>query len=212
MEYIKVKGADTLVEKSNYVIKTPENYVGKWSSVFNNNNPICIEIGMGRGDFILDMAKNNPNRNFIGIEINASQMSMAIKAQDSFKLPNVRFINMDATYLDKVFKKEIDTIYLTFPEPWPKPHNEKNRLTYVSYLKLYDKLFRKDKHIILKTDNKNYFAYSIMSLSQYWYVFNYVSLDLHHEEKKINISLTNYEKQYIKENRPIYYLDAKFDD
>lgn len=212
MEYIKVKGADTLVEKSFYVIKNPQDYIGKWSSLFNNNNPICIEIGMGRGDFILDMAKNNPKVNYIGIEINSSQMSMAIERQNSLKLNNVRFINMDALYLDKVFKKEIDTIYLTFPEPWPKPHNEKNRLTRTSYLKIYDKIFKKNKHIILKTDNKNYFAYSLMSLSNYWYIFDYVSLDLHHDEKRINISLTNYEKQYIKENRPIYYLDAKFED
>lgn len=119
---------------------------------------------------------------------------------------------MDAGDLDKVFKKEIDTIYLTFPEPWPKAHDEKRRLTHVNYLKLYDRVFRKTKHIILKTDNKGYFAYSLMSLSQYWYTFNRVSLDLHHEEKPIPNVLTNYEKQYQKEGRPIYYLDATFEN
>jgi len=210
MEYIKISGADTLVDKSIYVIKHPKDYIGRWNECFKNDNPIDIELGMGRGDFILDMAKNNPKVNYIGIEINASQMVMAINKQETLKLPNVKFINMSASQLDTVFKKDIRTIYLTFPEPWPKAHNEKNRLTHINYLKIYDKIFKRDKHIILKTDNKNYFTYSLESLSQYWYVFDKVSLDLHKEEIPIKISLTNYEKQYIKENRPIYYLDAKF--
>ena len=158
------------------------------------------------------MAKKYPNVNFIGIEINSSQMVSAIRILDKAKLNNLKLINMDAGDLDKVFKKEIDTIYLTFPEPWPKAHDEKRRLTHVNYLKLYDRVFRKTKHIILKTDNKGYFAYSLMSLSQYWYTFNRVSLDLHHEEKPIPNVLTNYEKQYQKEGRPIYYLDATFEN
>ncbi len=212
MEYIEIKNASRIVNNSNYVVNNPEKNIGSWHSVFNNNNPICIEIGMGRGDFIIEMAKLNPKVNYIGIEINASQMVSAVRILDKAKFTNLKLINMDATYLDRVFKKEIDTIYLTFPEPWPKGHDEKRRLTHTSYLKLYDKIFKKNKHIILKTDNKGYFAYSLMSLSQYWYVFDRVSLDLHHEEKPINNVLTNYEKQYQKEGRPIYYLDASFEN
>ena len=212
MEYIVVRDADKIVNRSPYVVNNPTSYLGKWSSVFGNNNPIRIEIGMGRGDFIVEMAKKYPNVNFIGIEINASQMVSAIRILDKAKLNNLKLINMDAGNLDKVFKKEIDTIYLTFPEPWPKAHDEKRRLTHVNYLKLYDRVFKKNKHIILKTDNKGYFAYSLMCLSQYWYTFDRVSLDLHHEEKPIPNVLTNYEKQYQKEGRPIYYLDATFEN
>ena len=117
---------------------------------------------------------------------------------------------MDARYLTKVFGKEIDTIYLTFSEPWPKKRDEKNRFTHESYLKIYDQIFKKDKHIILKTDNKGLFAYSLESLSKYWYIFDIVSLDLHNDERCIPNIMTDFEKQYFKERRPIYYLDAYF--
>ena len=210
MEYIVVKDADKIVNRSPYVITNPTTYIGKWSSLFNNNNPIKIEIGMGRGDFIIEMAKKYPNVNFIGIEINSSQMVSAIRILDKAKLNNLKLINMDAGDLDKVFKKEIDTIYLTFPEPWPKAHDEKRRLTHVNYLKLYDRVFKKNKHIILKTDNKILFASALESFSNYWYTFEKVSLDLHNDERKIENVMTDFEKQYYKEHRPIFYVDAYF--
>ena len=104
MEYIVVKDADKIVNRSPYVVTNPTTYIGKWSSLFNNNNPIKIEIGMGRGDFIIEMAKKYPNVNFIGIEINSSQMVSAIRILDKAKLNNLKLINMDAGDLDKVFK------------------------------------------------------------------------------------------------------------
>lgn len=211
MEYIKIKNADQIIRKSDYLVVNPEKYKNKWSDVFGNKNPISIEIGMGRGDFIIDMARAIPNMNFIGIEINESQMVNAVKNLQNKKLPNLKLICMDATYLDKVFGKEINTIYLTFPEPWPKKIDDRKRLTHPVYLKLYDKIFKKKKHIILKTDNKGYFARSLEYLSNYWYTFNRISLDLHHDEISIPNIMTNYEKQYYKEKRPIYYVDASFE-
>ncbi|HBA37505.1 MAG TPA: tRNA (guanosine(46)-N7)-methyltransferase TrmB [Firmicutes bacterium] len=211
MEYIKIKNASTIVKNSNYVVDTPERYKNKWSDLFGNKNPIDLELGMGRGDFIIEMARTYPNRNFIGIEINDSQMVNAIKNLESKKLPNLKLINMDANKLDKVFGKEIDTIYLTFSEPWPKKIDERKRFTHPLYLKLYDKVFKKHKHIVMKTDNKGLFAYSLETLSQYWYVFDRVSLDLHNDENPIKNVMTNYEKQYEKEGRPIYFVDAKFE-
>ena len=154
-----------------------------------------------------EIIQNNKYTSSIEAKINYEQ-----NEETQYAINNLKLINMDASDLDKVFKKEIDTIYITFPEPWPKAHDEKRRLTHVNYLKLYDRVFRKNKHIILKTDNKGYFSYSLMSLSQYWYTFDRVSLDLHHEEKPIVNVLTNYEKQYQKEGRPIYYLDATFEN
>ena len=112
----------------------------------------------------------------------------------------------------EVSDKEIDTIYLTFSEPWPKKQDEKKRFTSINYLRLYDRIFKKKKHIILKTDNKILFASALESLSEYWYTFTKVSLDLHHDERNIENIMTDFEKQYYKENRPIFYVDAKFED
>lgn len=211
MEYIKIKDADMIVNNSSYVVTNPVKYKNKWNDLFGNKNPICLELGMGRGDFIIEMAKTYPNINFVGLEINDSQMVMAVNNLKSLKLNNLKLINADAREIDKIFGKEIDTIYLTFSEPWPKRIDETKRFTHVSYLKLYDKIFKKHKHIVLKTDNKGFFAYSLETLSSYWYVFDKVSLDLHNDERNIKNIMTNYEKQYLKEGRAIYYIDAKFE-
>ena len=212
MEYIKVKDADKIVERSNYVVNDPSKYKGKWSDLFGNKNPIKLELGMGRGEFIINMARENPNINFIGLELCDSQMVNAIRKLETMKLNNLKLINADARNICDFFGKEIDTVYLTFSEPWPKPIDEKKRFTHVSYLKLYDRIFKKDKHIILKTDNKGLFAYSLETLSNYWYEFKTVSLDLHHDERQIKNIMTDFEKQYFKENRPIYYVDAIYKD
>ena len=210
MEYNKIKNALELINSSKYLIKNPENYKNKWHDLFQNHNPIYLELGTGRGDFLLNMARKYPNINFIGVEINSSQLVRATQILEMSNLKNIYLINMDARNLTKVFGKEIDTIYLTFSEPWPKKRDEKNRFTHESYLKIYDQIFKKDKHIILKTDNKGLFAYSLESLSNYWYIFNTVSLDLHNDERCIPNIMTDFEKQYFKERRPIYYLDAYF--
>lgn len=210
MEYNKVKDANKIINRSSYIIDNPTKYKNKWSDLFGNKNPICIELGMGRGNFIINMAKSNPNINYIGIELNESQIATAAQKLVNQNIPNLKLINMDAIKLDTVFGKEINTIYLTFSEPWPKKRDEKKRFTHYTYLKLYDKIFKKDKHIILKTDNKILFAYSLETLSQYWYSFNRVSLDLHHDENPIPNIMTDFEKKYFEEGRPIYYVDAEF--
>lgn len=210
MRYNVVKNAEKIIENSSYLVKNPENYKGKWSSLFNNNNKICLELGMGRGSFIIQMAKNNPNINYIGLELDKSQTATAINNIKGQNLKNLKIICADARNIINYFGKEIDTIYLTFSEPWPKKQDEKKRFTHESYLKLYDRIFKKDKHIILKTDNKILFASSLESLSNYWYSFNKVSLDLHKDERKIENVMTDFEKQYFKEHRPVYYVDAFF--
>ena len=210
MEYNKMKIADKIINKSNYLIQNPEKYKNNWHSIFNNNNPINIELGMGRGEFIINMALKYPNINYIGIELSKDQLVIPIQKLATMKIPNLRIINMDAHDIDKIFGKEIDTIYLTFSEPWPKKIDERKRFTHENYLKIYDKIFKRNKHIIVKTDNKGLFAYSLETLSQYWYSFDRVSLDLHHDENPIPNIMTDFEKQYYKENRPIYYVDASF--
>lgn len=212
MKYNVIKNASQIISKSNYLVKSPMDYKGRWKDLFGNNNPIKLELGMGRGDFIIDMAKKYPNINFIGLEQVDSQMVMAVNNLEKLKLNNLKLINASAIDVDKIFGKEIDTIYLTFCDPWPKKHDEKRRFTHPSFLKLYDKIFRKHKRIILKTDNKGFFAYSLETLSQYWYIFNRISLDLHNDENPISNVMTNYEKQYLKEKRAIYYVDASFEE
>ena len=210
MRYNVVKNASSILDTSKYLIKNPENYKGKWKEVFGNNNPICIELGMGRGSFIIEMAKKHPNINYIGIELDRSQTATAINNIRGNELKNLRMICSDARNIIDFFGKEIDTIYLTFSEPWPKKQDEKKRFTHESYLRLYDRVFKKNKHIILKTDNKILFSSALESLSSYWYVFDKVSLDLHNDERNIENVMTDFEKQYFKEKRPIFYIDASF--
>ncbi len=211
MEYNKVKGADRIINSSDYLVNKPEMNKNKWNQVFKNNNPIHLELGMGRGEFIVTMAKNNPKINFIGLELNESQTAMAVKRAGGLNLPNLRFICGDASNIALIFGKEIDTIYLTFSEPWPKPVDEKKRFTHINYLKLYDRIFKKNKHIILKTDNKVLFAYSLETLSQYWYEFKKVSMDLHNDERNIPNVMTDWEIKCKKDGKQIYYLDARFE-
>ncbi len=212
MRYKVVKNATNILSDSEYLVKKPENYKNKWQSLFNNNHPICLELGMGYGSFIIKMALENPNINFIGLELDINQTAKAIKNIANKKIPNLKIICADANNIIDYFGKEIDTIYLTFSEPWPKKKDEKKRFTSLNYLKLYDRIFKKNKHIILKTDNKILFASSLENLSSYWYVFEKVSLDLHHDERNIKNVMTDFETQYFKEKRPIYYLEASFKD
>ncbi len=210
MEYNVVKNASGILNSSKYYVSNPTKYKGKWNDFFGNHNPIYLELGTGRGEFIIQMAKKYPEYNFIGLELNESQIATAAKKLERENIKNLKLIKDDARNIVSIFGKEIDTIYLTFSEPWPKKRDERNRFTHESYLKLYDRIYKKDKHIILKTDNKGLFAYSLETLSNYWYVFDTVSLDLHNDERNIPNLMTDFEIQYYKEKRPIYYLDASF--
>lgn len=210
MEYNVVKNASGILNSSKYYVSNPTKYKGKWNDFFGNHNPIYLELGTGRGEFIIQMAKKYPEYNFIGLELNESQIATAAKKLERENIKNLKLIKDDARNIVSIFGKEIDTIYLTFSEPWPKKRDERNRFTHESYLKLYDRIFKKNKHIILKTDNKGLFAYSLETLSNYWYVFDTVSLDLHNDERNIPNLMTDFEIQYYKEKRSIYYLDASF--
>ena len=210
MRYNKVKNANEIIKSSDYLISNPTIYKNNWSKVFGNNNPICLELGMGRGSFIIDMALSNPNINYIGLELDKNQTAYALNILKNKFISNLKIICDDASNIINIFGKEIDTIYLTFSEPWPKKQDEKRRFTSINYLKLYDRVFKKHKHIILKTDNKILFQSSLENMSSYWYVFDVVSMDLHNDERNIKNIMTDFEREYYKEKRQIYYLDASF--
>ena len=207
MRLRNVKGAGEVIETCFYVIKDYKDYKGNFKKVFKNNNPICIEIGMGKGDFIINMALKYPNINFVGIEKYDSVMFRAIeKITDD--IPNLRFIRMDAQEIEEVFYKEVDTIYLNFSDPWPKNRHEDRRLTSLKFLKRYDNLFKGDKKIIMKTDNRKLFEFSIMQFSMYNYLIEKISLDLYNDDIKDNVQ-TEYERKFHSLGFPIYMIKVK---
>ena len=205
MRVRNVKNKDEIINNSMYTMEDPYLFRGKWSSVFNNSNPIYLEIGIGKGKFILENAKNNPNINYIGIEKNGSVLSYAIKKIEEYKLNNLKLICFDANKIDEIFSKDIDLLYLNFSDPWPKNRHEKRRLTSSSFLEKYDKIFKNNKLIEMKTDNQCLFEYSVISLVNNGYKIEDISLDLTNKEDFINIR-TEYEEKYILKNNRIYYL------
>ena len=200
------KNAKGILEESKYVIKEPEKNKGKWNKIFNNDNVIEIEIGCGKGNFIIQNAIKYPDKNFIGIEMYDTVLMYAVNKVEQ-DLPNLRFIRMDARLIEDVFDKEIDLIYLNFSDPWPKTRNAKRRLTHERFLSRYDNIFKKEKKIFLKTDNTGLFEFSIESLSTYGYKLKNISLDLINSDFKDNI-MTEYEKKFTEKGIKINRLEA----
>ncbi len=207
MRLRNVKNAKEIVNNSPYVIINPEDYKGKYKSeIFKNDNPIHLEIGMGKGNFIIDKAIKNPNINFIGVERYESVLCRALEKLEKLELSNVRIICIDAIILNDVFDKEIDTIYLNFSDPWPKKRHAKRRLTSHIFLPVYDQIFENKKTIIQKTDNVGLFESSIVSLSTYGYTIEEISLDL--ASTGWENSLTEYEAKFMSEGIKINYVKA----
>lgn len=202
-----VKGAKEKVESSSYVILDYEKYKGNYKKIFGNDNPIYIEIGMGKGNFIIENAKRYPNINFIGIEKYDSVIVRAVEKLDDILLPNLKLIRMDALNIESVFDHEIDTIYLNFSDPWSKARHARRRLTSCEFLKKYDKIFTDKCHIIQKTDNRKLFEYSIKSLTDYGYKIEDISLNLYDDDINLNIQ-TEYEVKMLEKNMVIYKIEV----
>lgn len=209
MRIRNIKNAKEIVNNSKYVVNDFDNYKYNLNKLFKNNNPIHLEIGMGKGQFIMKMAKKYPNINFIGVERYDSIVARAVKKLEDSNLNNVRIIIMDVLNLGDYISHEIDTIYLNFSDPWPKKRQAKRRLTSQVFLNIYDDLFKNKKRIVMKTDNKGLFASSIVSLSNYGYVFKNVSLDLANSD--IENETTEYEEKFMNKNEFINYLEAEKD-
>lgn len=202
-----IKDASTKVNMSKYIIDNEEKI--DFKTLFNNDNPNHIEIGMGKGQFIIQMALNNPNINFIGIEKYSSVILQATKKLDKLALiPNLRLINMDAEkLLDKFNSHSIDLIYLNFSDPWPKKRQAKRRLTHENFLKIYEELLKEKGEIYFKTDNRGLFEFSLESITNYGYKIKNVCLDLHNTELDFVNVKTEFEEKYG-QNSPIYRLEA----
>ena len=141
-----IRGAEETIAESPYVIQEPELHKGSWNQFFGNDNPIQIEVGMGKGRFIMELAKQNPDINYVGIEKYSSVLLRAVEKQDELQLPNLRFIRMDAENINEVFgKDEVDRIYLNFSDPWPKDRHAKRRLTSRQFFARYDQMLKKGR-------------------------------------------------------------------
>lgn len=207
MRIRNIKDKEKILTNSKYILKD-YNLKGKWKEKFKNNNPICVEIGTGKCSFIYEMAYNNPNINYIGIERIDTVLALGIKEIEKRPhLNNLYLINYDALKVEEIFDHEIDTIYLNFSDPWPKKRHEKRRLTNFRFLKKYDIMFTSDSKIILKTDNESLFEYSIISLTKFGYKINDISLDLHKRVDYNNV-MTEYEKKFSSKGCKIYMLNA----
>lgn len=199
-----VKGAEETLLKSIYVVENPEKYKGKYKELFGNKNPIHLEIGTGKGNFIIGMAKAFPDINFIGMEMYDSVLVRASEKLEEENIPNLKLIKYDATNIENVFSFEIDKIYLNFSDPWPKNRHEHRRLTCDRFLRRYDSIFRNKKIIEFKTDNRKLFEYSLMSFVRYGYKIEQISLNLH-EDDVFNIE-TEYEHKFSLKGYPIYFV------
>lgn len=204
-----VKNAfEDLANDTKYFVLNPKDYHGKWAlEVFKNNNPIHIEIGCGKGQFMMGLAKHFPDINFIAIEKYDSVLVRCLEKVSQDDIPNLKLVLLDALMLKEVFDKgEVEEIYLNFSDPWPKTRHAKRRLTSYIYLDIYRNILASNGAIIQKTDNRSLFESSLESLSQNdWYLTN-ISLDLHKTDL-FNIT-TEYEDKWSPKG-PIYRLEAR---
>ena len=198
-----------LAQNERDFVANPKQFKGKWHEVFGNNNPIHIEIGMGKGQFLAGLAMRNHDINYIGIEKFTSVLLRGSEKISELDLTNVRLINIDALELREIFEEnEINQIYLNFSDPWPKNAHAKRRLTSERFLPLYKDILTKDGEIHFKTDNRLLFEYSLESLNNNGLLLKNISLDLHKSDFEGNI-MTEYEERFSQFG-PIYRLEARF--
>lgn len=204
MRLRNVKGSRENIAVSEFVVHDEESMKGKWKELFGNDNPINIEIGMGKGRFIMDMARLNPDINFVGIEKFSSVLIRAIEKQNEEKLPNLYFIRMEAEYIENVFdKEEVDYIYLNFSDPWPKDRHAKRRLTSVQFMKRYENILSKDGGVTFKTDNRPLFDFSLEQVEEAGWILDSHTFDLHNSEYVEGNVMTEYEQKFSEMGNPI---------
>ena len=218
MRLRNVKGARERIQASDFTLNEDSEtllyeHKGKWNEIFKNDNPIHIEIGMGKGQFITELARKHPDINYIGIEKFSSVLIRAIErfeaAPDYEQLTNLFFIRMDAENLEKVFEKnEIKRIYLNFSDPWPKERHAKRRLTSTQFLSRYNNVLVPDGRIMFKTDNRELFDFSLEQIEEANWTLDKVTFDLHNSEYNEGNIMTEYETRFSAEGKPICRLEA----
>lgn len=210
MRLRNIKGSREKIECSDFTIQQPDQYKGKWKDLFGNNNPIHIEIGMGKGRFISELAVSNPDINYIGIEKFSSVLIRALEKRGELEISNLFFIRMDAEYINNVFaENEVERIYLNFSDPWPKDRHAKRRLTSKEFFGRYDRMLQKDGIVIFKTDNRELFDFSLEEVEAAGWTVENKTYDLVHSEYTVGNVMTEYEEKFMAEGKPINRLTAR---
>ena len=209
MRLRNVPGARETIIENQFSIQEPEQKKGKWAEVFGNDHPIHIEVGMGKGQFIIEMAKRNPEINYIGIEKYSSVLVRAVEKLEDFEQNNLRLIRMDAENIEEVFDKdEVDRIYLNFSDPWPKDRHAKRRLTSTRFLERYNNILTPEGRVMFKTDNKDLFDFSLEQVEEAGWILENHTYDLHHSEYNEENVMTEYEEKFSAKGNPICRLVA----
>ena len=213
MRLRNIPGADDVIQKHPIAIKNGKDQKGNWKEIFGNDNPIYIEIGMGKGQFLLTLAKQNPEINYIGIERYSSVLLRALEKFDTeefCELKNIRFICMNAFELPEVFEYgEVEKIYLNFSDPWPKSRHSDRRLTSPKFFGQYDQVLAKDGVVEFKTDNRGLFEFSLESVEEAGWKLLCHTFDLHHyESMNAGNVMKEYEEKFSSMGNPIHKLIA----
>ena len=212
MRLRNVTGSREVIAASDLVVHEPQAYRGKWHEIFGNHNPIRLEIGMGKGRFIMDMARQNPDINYVGIEKYSSVLIRGIQKLEADPLPNLYFIRMEAEEITAVFAAgEVDRIYLNFSDPWPKDRHAKRRLPSREFLQRYDEILIPEGVIEFKTDNHDLFQFALEELEPAGWHLEQMTEDLHHDAQMMQDNImTEYEERFSKKGNPIYkYVIAR---
>lgn len=210
MRLRNVPGSREAIAESEMTINEPEKCRGKWKEIFGNNNPVRIEIGMGKGMFLTKHSQENPQINYVGIEKYSSVLIRAVEKCEELELHNLKFIRMEAEYLCDVFgEAEVDRIYLNFSDPWPKDRHAKRRLTSKQFFERYDKILKKDGIVEFKTDNDALFQFSLEQVSEAGWKLKKHTWDLHADKEMAEGNImTEYETKFSALGNPIHKLIA----
>lgn len=204
-----IPGSEEMIAESPYVVQKPEEQKGQWKNLFGNDNPIEIEVGMGKGKFIMELAQKNPDINYVGIERYSTVLLKALSKREQLELTNIYFMCVDAKELSEYFEEEeVHKIYLNFSDPWPKDRHAKRRLTSPQFMEVYDKILRKDGVVEFKTDNRGLFDYSLESVPAAGWIVDRHTFDLHHSDMAEGNVMTEYETKFAAEGKPICKLAA----
>lgn len=204
-----IPGSEEQIEDSPYVVHGPEQYKGSWSKLFGNHHPIEIEVGMGKGRFLMEMAQKNPLINYVGIERYSSVLLKALQKREQLELSNIYFMCVDARTLEDIYEvDEVHKIYLNFSDPWPKDRHARRRLTSPEFMAVYDKILQKDGAVEFKTDNRGLFEYSLEAIPSAGWIVERHTFDLHHSDMAEGNVMTEYEAKFAAKGNPICKLVA----
>ena len=205
MRLRNITGARDVIAESEYVVQEPTEYKGRWKELFENKGELHIEVGMGKGKFLNEMARRNPHINYIGIEMYSSVLLRALQKMEVDPLPNLRFLCIDARILPDVFEKgEVDHIYLNFSDPWPKDRHAKRRLPSRQFLERFNQILKADGRISFKTDNRDLFDFAVEELEPAGWKAEVITYDLHADEVLCEGNvMTEYEEKFSSKGNPI---------